>query len=704
MDWPELVDRLAVLVGIEPSYHDIHGTRHDAPPETKNLVLSALGFDVSSRTAVQDAISEFDDAPWRRCTAKTLLCPAGKVGVGIDVILPADAASSVWRWEIELESTEVRSGEFRPEDLAILATREAGGRHLERRHLSFSEPLPEGYHRFSLASHERTESELIAAPAACYLPAALEHGRRLWGLSTHIYALRSEKNWGIGDFGDLKRLVRLAADARASFVAVNPFHALFPARPEHASPYSPSSRLFLNPAYIEIAAQHVPDAVQNLRRSQLVDYSGVWSAKGYALNEMWIAFEEQLRNHPKSPGAVSFGEFLRDGGPSLERFATFCALDEVLGGQAREYRSWHSWPARFQKPASAAVRTFAAETAERIQFHQYLQFLANRQLGDAQQEGQHAGMSIGIVRDLALGTDPDGADAWAGREAFAGQLRCGAPRDEFHPTGQEWGVLPFNPVALREDYAPFIRLLRSNMRHAGGLRIDHIIGMERQFLVPVGEPPTNGCYVRYPREQLLALVALESRRNKCMVVGEDLGTVPEGLRERMHDAQMFGCSILPFERAEGGRYRPPTDYRTRSVAAAGTHDLPTIRGYWTASDITAREQAGLQGAEASVHGEAMRRADKERLLEALRQCGTLDAVDEPTVEQLRNAVHKFLASSSAQLFAAQLDDLFDEEMQLNLPGTVDAHPNWRRKLSAALAEPRFKKALADLTEQCSARC
>jgi len=189
-----------------------------------------------------------------------------------------------------------------------------------------------------------------------------------------------------------------------------------------------------------------------------------------------------------------------------------------------------------------------------------------------------------------------------------------------------------------------------------------------------------------------------------MVVGEDLGTVPEGLRERMHDAQMFGCSILPFERAEGGRFRPPTDYRARSAAAAGTHDLPTIRGYWNASDITARERAGLQSAEASAHGKAMRGADKGRLIEALRQCGALDALDEPTVEQLRRAVHKFLASSAAQLFAAQLDDLFDEEMQLNLPGTVDAYPNWRRKLSAALDAPRFRDALAELAEQCSARC
>jgi 4-alpha-glucanotransferase len=329
----------------------------------------------------------------------------------------------------------------------------------------------------------------------------------------------------------------------------------------------------------------------------------------------------------------------------------------------------------------------------------FLQFLAERQLAHAQKAARSAGMAIGVVRDLALGIDPDGADAWMGHDTFVRGLRCGAPRDAFHPQGQEWGVLPFNPIKLRTDHAPFVSVLRANMRHAGGLRIDHIIGVERQFLVPVGEPATLGCYLRFPREQLVALIALESRRNQCMVIGEDLGTVPEGLRQRMHDAQMFGCSILPFERGHAGEFRAPDAYRTGSLAAAGTHDLPTICGYWKGADIALRERLGLLDAQASAAAAAERLSDKKALLEALaRKTGLLRAGVEPAAEDVRRAIHAFLASSAASLFAAQLDDLLDEAEQLNVPGTVDAYPNWRRKLSVGLEDPKLKDALEELAQ------
>jgi 4-alpha-glucanotransferase len=339
-----------------------------------------------------------------------------------------------------------------------------------------------------------------------------------------------------------------------------------------------------------------------------------------------------------------------------------------------------------------------------VRFHKYLQFLADQQLREVASEGEQGGMGIGLIRDLALGVDPDGADAWADQETFLGDLRCGAPRDDFNPEGQEWGVLPLNPLRLRSDHRVYAELLRTNMRHAGGLRIDHIIGIDRQFVVPLGGSPAEGCYLRYPTDELLGLIALESRRNKCMVIGEDLGTVPDGLRQRMHDAQLFGCSIFYFERGDSGAFRTPEDYRKHSIASAGTHDLPTIAGYWSGRDIEAQATAGIKSEVSADDAIARRAEDKRRLVEALVRAGVLaEPGNMPDGTTLRDAVHVFLSQSAAQLFAAQLDDLLGEIMQLNLPGTVDTYPNWRRKLHVSLEDPAFMQALSGLGRMARAR-
>jgi 4-alpha-glucanotransferase len=341
-----------------------------------------------------------------------------------------------------------------------------------------------------------------------------------------------------------------------------------------------------------------------------------------------------------------------------------------------------------------------------VRYHKYLQFLADRQLGEVASEACRGCMNIGLIRDLALGVDPDGADAWTYQSDFIDDLRCGAPRDDFNPEGQDWGVLPLNPLRLRSDHRTYAQLLRANMRHAGGLRIDHIIGIDRQFVVPRGGKPGQGCYVRFPTNELLSLIALESQRNKCMVIGEDLGTVPEGLRQRMHDARLFGCSVFYFERWDGGIFRAPSDYRKHTIASAGTHDLPTVAGYWTGRDIEAQTDAGVMSEALARDAKARRAEDKKHLLNALAHAGVLEQTqtgDEPTAETLRKAVHAYLAASAAQLFAAQIDDILDEITQLNLPGTVDKYPNWRRKLRIGLEDPDFKRALSELARTAKVR-
>jgi 4-alpha-glucanotransferase len=691
MEWSELIDRLAALSGIEPHYHDIRGRRHEATLGTKVQVIEALGVEVSSLASAEKAVAILECAPWRRVIPLSAFIRADTRDFAIELRLPAAQCRSTWRWRIELETGEIRSGEFRPEQLDLVDTRDVDGRRIERRRLTFEQSLPPGYHRLRIAGHAAVEGILVAAPQWCFLPEPLERDHRLWGLAAHVYALRSRENWGIGDFGDLRRLTRMAAQAGASFVAVNPFHALSPGRPEHASPYSPSSRLFVNPLYIALPTG-ADASIDELRRAPFVDYGRVSSVKTRALDELGTTES----NAPVS----GFESFMREAGAALDDFAVFSALAEVLEG------GWHEWPARYRTPGSAAVKRFAAERMDRVRHHKYLQFLADRQLGEVASEAGAGGMKIGIIRDLALGVDPDGADAWARQDDFVPELRCGAPGDDFNEEGQEWGVLPLNPLRLRTDHRPYAELLRANMRHAGGLRIDHIIGIERQFVVPRGAKPSDGCYIRYPTDELLSLMALESLRNKCMVIGEDLGTVPEGLRRRMHDARLFGCSVLYFERSEGGGFKSPSGYRKHTIASAGTHDLPTIAGYWAGKDIEAQTKAGVGGGTSGDDAMARRAEDKKLLLDALRGAGVLDPLpsgEEPSPATVREAVHAYLAASAAQLFAAQVDDLLDEIMQLNLPGTIDAYPNWRRKLRIDLEEPEFTQALHELGRAASAR-
>jgi 4-alpha-glucanotransferase len=534
----------------------------------------------------------------------------------------------------------------------------------------------------------------------------LQPGARSWGLTVQLYGLRSARDWGIGDFTDLGRLAGEAGWLGAATVGINPLHALFAAEPRHFSPYSPSSRGWLDFLYIDVtavpgfaedgAAQALAPAaaVATARAADLVDYAAVAALKRPLLEALFRHFRTREAQSALDP---EFREFRRAGGEALTSFAVFEALHEHFTGQGMPF-SWRDWPAAMRDPHSAEVGEFAAAHAERVEFFQYLQWQADRQLGAAAAAGRRAGLALGLYRDLAVGVEPQGADAWTDQQLVAPGAAIGAPPDPLSRGGQNWGLAPFSPLVLRrQGFAPLIAALRANMRHAGILRIDHVMGLQRLYWIPDGSPATDGAYVNYPFHDLLRLVALESRRQDCAVVGEDLGTVPEGFRETMRAANALSYRVLVFERGDGARFAPPRDYPPLAAASAATHDLATLKGFWLGRDITWRERLGIYPDQAAAATEAQeRRRDRHLLLEALAAEGLLPSErfaeflatdDTPTyTAELGEAIHIFLARSRARLMLVQLEDVTGEADQANLPGTIDGHPNWRRRLSVRLED------------------
>jgi len=508
----------------------------------------------------------------------------------------------------------------------------------------------------------RKPRRIEIVPGRCYQPEILEH-KRLWGFMAQLYGLRSERNWGIGDFTDLKKLIEIAAGLGAAVVGVNPLHAT------QGSPYSPSSRHALNVLYIDVEA--VPGyeksgglrrRLQALRASELVDYEGVRRIKLEALEQLF-----------------------QKTGPRVEASGTF-ALFEALREKFDD--GWQSWPKGCRDPHSKDVRAFAKKHAGRVAFHAWLQSIARRQLEDARRHAQDLGMPLGLYVDLALGADRGGAEVWADQEAFALGASCGAPPDEFNPRGQDWGLPPYSPRALRASgYRPFIELLRASMPQGGALRMDHVMALSRLWWIPQGAKPERGGYVNYPFRELLAILAAESRRARCLVVGEDLGTVPAELRAALNEAGVFSYRPMLFEKDN-----PPSAYPRDALVCVTTHDLPTWRGYWVAQDLKLRNQLGLMVDE-----------EKELRLRETEKRNLARALERERLDRSAASAHAFIARTPARFALLQPEDVFEMLEQANLPGTVGEHPNWRRRLPLALERWRADPRVAALAEVMAER-
>jgi 4-alpha-glucanotransferase len=694
------IERVARLVGIETRHTDGLGRTREVSDDTLLALIEALGLPADTARAVRALSEEDHEAPLGLSPAHLVRAEAPHQVMALR--LPVGCREILWSCLLE-------NGERRSRYISAVED----GRYL----MQLPEGLPLGYHRLDLdAGGVSARLSLIVAPDRCHLPAELGPGARKWGLSCQLYGLRRAANWGIGDFSDLGRLARAAGSCKAAALGINPLHALFAAEPLHLSPYSPSSRSWLNYLYIDVTI--VPgfaedEAVRALtgenwfaatreaaRSSAIIDYSAVAACKRPVLEALFRRFQiKEFSADGAARGRLgrAFREFQRYGGRALADFAVFEALDEHHGTDNRA-AGWRRWPRAMQDPRSREVADFADAHHDRVEFFQFLQWEADRQLSAASTAGRKGGLSIGIYRDLAVGADPNGAEAWADQELVATGASIGAPPDAFNQTGQNWGLAPVNPRALRRRcFAPFVAAIRANMRYAGILRIDHVMSLDRLYWIPVGMAATEGAYVSYPFGDLLRLVALESCRQQCAVVGEDLGTVPEGFRERMRSANLLSCRVLTFERRSDGGFVPPDQYPALAVASAATHDLPTLRGFWLGTDIAWRRSLGLYpDADAAEADAATRRHDRDRLLQALVAVGLLaperlgeflPASGTPTyTPELGDLILSYLARSRARLMLVQLEDAIGESEQANLPGTTDEHPNWRRRLSLDLAE------------------
>ena len=726
----DALDRLATLCGVASGFRDAWGQWREVPRESRAAIIACMGHDISTAAATEAALRDCQTAAWREPLPPVMVAVAGKGARQVPVSTTA-ADNEPLAWSVRREDGGILSGEARIGDLAAIDGCLLDGQRFVRRALRLPDGLPLGYHHLDvrLPGGVDAGAPLVVAPERCYLPASLAEGGRTWGLSVQLYAMRSARNWGMGDFGDLARLVAMVADAGGDAVGINPLHALFPDRPERCSPYAPSSRLALNILYIDVEA--VPEladcdaarasisvpafrqAIESLRAANLVDFPGIAARKLSVLRLLYETFRARhldAKSGPSPRGEAFLGS--EDGSGVQMRFATFEALAAHFGKDGVSDYNWRAWPAEYRDPRSPAVVEFAARHRAAVEFRHWLQWIAREQLHGCGTQARSRGMTIGLYGDLAIGADQDGADAWALGPLLARGASVGAPPDALNLRGQDWAFAPFIPAALRAAaFAPFSAMLRHNMRDAGALRIDHAIGLQHVYWVPHGMPADRGGYVRQPLDELLAVIALESVRNKCLVIGEDLGTLPEGLRERLGAAGVLSYRVLPFEREDNGSFRAPSDYPHLALVTPGTHDMPSFPAFWRGDDLKLRQRLDLFPTEkARSEAVAERGTDRRRLLQALSEAGIglpapldPDADDRDPPDALVAAIHRFLAITPAALLLAQLEDLIGETEPVNVPGTADEYPNWRRKLSLPLEaltdDPRVRGVLALLAAE-----
>ena len=678
-----VLEQLSRAAGIAPEWWDVDGHRTIVTGDTRRALLAAMRLPAATEGEARDTLRQFSDTHDRRAVPLSLVARGDDPPVLLLGGEPGLGRRPVWLTTAreDGEITRIRVG---AEEGTPFSFTGADGMPAQGWRVTLP-VLPRGRHRLWRDDAPEVVCHLTVAPSRCYLPPPFARGERRFGLSAQLYALRREGDQGIGDFTTLARLAAAAGGAGAVTLGINPLHMLFPGQRERASPYHPSDRRFLDPMYLDVGEARA-------RSGETVAYTEVWAAKQAVLERDFAALQD------REPEALR--GFIAAGGVELRRFAAFQAIAETRPGQA-----WHDWPEELRAPDHPAVEAFARVRSGRVRFHQYLQFLAETQLGAAAATARDSGLALGLYRDLAVGAAPDGAESWSRSGELARGAWVGAPPDPLAPQGQNWHLPPPIPFRLMEDgYASFASLLAANMRHAGALRIDHVLGLARLFWIPEGGTGADGAYVAYPLADLLGQVTLASTRARCMVVGEDLGTVPEGLRPVLAEADMLSYRVLLLER-EGMAFRHPGAYPARAVACVTTHDLPPLAGWWDGADLRERTTLGLLPADPAAW--AGRSAERAALVEALTEQGELapnaarelrdlhspeDAAAHPSETPVRDgtadalaetlvaAAYGFIAATPADLVLIQTDDLAGARIGVNLPGTDTERPNWRRRL------------------------
>jgi 4-alpha-glucanotransferase len=703
---PDLLQHLARLRGIGDAYHDYRGDLRHFSHDTKADLLKAMGCDVSSPSAVQSQIEALESG--RNRSLLPPIAVANSERVALEVNVPVRDFGSSLLWQLRLEEGGRRDGVISTSELPEVWRGEVDGVWITRRRFELPMLLPWGLHDLQarLSGGADQSCRLIVAPLCCHLPERLEQGGRFWGVALQLYTLRSGRNWGIGDFGDLSAVIRWLAPQGADFIALNPLHALAPGDPQRASPYSASNRNFLNIFYISLPdvpefsecraaierceAEDFQNRIGELRKADLVDYRGVAAMKLPLLKMLYGHFRLQHLDRG-SARAGAFRAFVEQGGAKLQSHALFDALDEHGLRQRNGESGWQNWAADFATPDTDAVRRFARDHQELVEFHLYAQWLAHEQLLGCQALARTLGMRVGLYGDLAVGAHPSGSEVWSEQQVFRLGAEIGAPPDPLALKGQGWGIPPQDPQALeRERLAPFVTLMNSNMRYYGALRFDHVMALFRQWWVPAGQSPAQGAYVHYPMHHLMSALSLASNRHGCLIVGEDLGVVPPEIREAMQRHRLLHYKVLLFEKM-GDRFRAPAEFEPQALATPSTHDMPTLRSYWEGRDIELRSRLNLYPDDA-VRDQVLaeRERDRHALLAALRAADLAPAEPqqsaEPFTAALAEAIHVYLARSAAALVAVQIEDLLGMADPVNVPGTYWEYPNWQRKLDVSLED------------------
>lgn len=669
--------RLAAAYGVVPDYVGHDGHRHQASADTLTAVLAALGVDASSPARIALATAHVEDMPWRQVLPPVVVLRAGRQA-HVPVHVTHGDPVSVWL-ELDAEAGGGRR-ELAQADIYV-PPRTVDGRQVGRATFTLPGDLPLGWHDLYARLPDATaRATVVVTPDRLELPGDLG-ARRAWGYMAQLYSVRSRASWGVGDLADLAEIASLAGQrSGADFVLVNPLAAAEPAGPMTPSPYLPTTRRFVNPLYVRVEDIREAGYLSAADRALVewsaeaaltldtdpgpIDRDAAWTAKRAALDVVFGV--------PRSPARqAAFEAFVADQNPGLEAFALWCALAERYAGA--------TWPAEALDPASDLVAAARDELADRVLFHEWLQWVADEQLAAAQRTARAAGMRIGIMHDLAVGVHPEGADAWAQRDVLARGACVGAPPDMYNQQGQDWSQPPWRPDALaRAAYRPYRDMLRTLLRHAGAVRIDHVIGLFRLWWVPRGHPATEGAYVRYDHEALVGILALEAHRAGAVVIGEDLGTVEPWVRDYLAERGVLGTSVLWFEQDHAGSPTPPERYRRLALASVTTHDLPPTAGYLANEHVALRARLGLLTRPvAAVAAEAD--AERARMLDALRDRGLVGA--EPSEREVVEALHRWVLATPAVLVGVSLADAVGERRAQNQPGTDREYPNWKVPLA-----------------------
>lgn len=678
---PARLDALLHKFGIASEFIEFSGNVAQISLENRLHILDTMGIRIDDEEHLEHLLLQRELAELDAMLPAAVLLPEGTTTVLVALETPAAEHSLNWR--LELEDGGAEQGSVEPGMLRCASAHIVADRAFEKRELELP-LLPPGYHRLELRSGSSVhDCLLIVAPAQIWQPECLLQGRKLWGLSTQLYSLRSRDNWGMGDFADLQQLVAHTAEVGADFVLLNPLHMLDLRYPDNASPYSPSDRRFLNPLYIAARLcddYHAADvqallgsaafkhALAGLRAAENVDYPGVHRLKMQVLVLMYRSFSagEDAESRQRQR---SFRSFIEKNGKTLQVFAEH--QTSLFSEQDEAERDFQS-----------------------ADFHLYLQWLGTLQLQSCQDKALAAGMAIGLIRDLAVGSSVDGCEVTTNPGLFCAAARIGAPPDNFNPGGQNWGLPPLQPDMLQQTrYAHFISLLQANMRACGGLRIDHVMALMRLWWCPDDGSNASGAYVNYPVEMLFAILRLESRRNNCLVIGEDLGVVPPAIRSYLEDSAIFSNIVFYFEKYDGWHFRKPEHYKPQALAMIANHDVPPLKAWWNGSDQLLRREIGLIGSDDKMQSEQThRQGEKQQLLHWLADQNLLPAawedrdVSRPLDEALTLAIVRACAQVSARLLSLQIDDLAGVDTPVNIPGTSTEYANWRRKIPVPLED------------------